>query len=95
MFAPASEWKEDIKWIAHHTHSDVKKSAAQLVCNCFNKPALRKSKQLWSQDRMFLTWYKTSVPFLFLVDRPTNIAWYKGAALGTSATGYKIQSLGR
>ena len=25
MFAPASEWKEDIEWIAHHTHSDVKK----------------------------------------------------------------------
>ena len=32
MFAPASEWKEDIEWIAHHTHSDVKKYAVQLVC---------------------------------------------------------------
>ena len=69
--------------IAHHTHSDVKKSAAQLVCDCSNKPALRKSKQPRSQDRMFPTWYKKSVPFLFLVDRPNNIAWYQGAALGT------------
>ena len=34
MFAPASEWKEDIEWIAHHTHSDVKKYTAQLVCDC-------------------------------------------------------------
>ena len=25
MFAPASEWKEYIERIAHHTHSDVKK----------------------------------------------------------------------
>ena len=28
MFAPASEWKEDIEWIAHHTYSGVKKYAA-------------------------------------------------------------------
>ena len=26
MFAPASEWKEDVEWIAHHTHPDVKKN---------------------------------------------------------------------
>ena len=45
MFAPASEWKEDIERIAHHTHSDVKKYAAQLVCDCSNELALRKSKQ--------------------------------------------------
>ena len=33
------EWKEDIEWIAHHTHSDVKKYVAQLVliCDCSNK----------------------------------------------------------
>ena len=55
MFATASEWKEDIEWIAHHTHSHVKKYVAQLVCDCSNKIALRKSKQPWSQDRMFLT----------------------------------------
>ena len=58
MFAPASEWKEDVEWVAHHTHSDVKQYAAQLVCDCSNKPALRKSKQPWSQDRMFVTCYK-------------------------------------
>ena len=28
MFAPASEWKEDVEWVAHHTHSDVKQYAA-------------------------------------------------------------------
>ena len=37
IFAPASEWKEIIEWIAHHTHSDVKKYAAPLVCDCSNK----------------------------------------------------------
>ena len=37
MCAPDSEWKEDIEWIAHHTHSDVKKYAAPLVCDCSNK----------------------------------------------------------
>ena len=42
-FAPASEWKEDKEWIAHHTHSDVRKRAAQLVCDCSNELALRKS----------------------------------------------------
>ena len=31
---PASEWKEDMEWIAHHTHSDVRQRAAQLVCDC-------------------------------------------------------------
>ena len=36
MFVPASEWKEDIEWIAHHTHSDMKKCAAQLVRDCSN-----------------------------------------------------------
>ena len=45
IFAPASEWKEGVEWIAHHTHSDVKEYAAQLVCHCSNKPALRESKQ--------------------------------------------------
>ena len=34
MFAPASEWKEDVEWIAHHTHSDMRLRAAQLVCDC-------------------------------------------------------------
>ena len=34
MFAPASEWKEDMEWIAHHTHSDMRQRAAQLVCDC-------------------------------------------------------------
>ena len=92
MFAPASEWKEDIEWIAHHTHSDVKKCADQSVCDCSNKLALRKSKQPWSQDRIFLTCYKKERTF-FPVDRPTNIAWYQGAALGTSPTGHKIPSL--
>ena len=38
--------------------NDVKQYAAQLVCDCSNKPALRKSKQPWSQDRMFVTCYK-------------------------------------
>ena len=36
MFVPASEWKEGIEWIAHHTHSDMKKYAAQLVRDCSN-----------------------------------------------------------
>ena len=93
MFAPASEWKEDIEWIANHTHSDVKKYAAQLVCDCSNKLALRKSKQPWSQDRMFLTCYKKRV-WIFPVDRPANIAWYQGSALVfTSAMGHKIPTL--
>ena len=74
MFAPASEWKEDIEWIAHHTHSDVKKYAAKLVCNCSNKLALRKSgrggEQPWSQDRMFLTCYKKECNFFLCVDQP-------------------------
>ena len=92
MFAPASEWKEDIEWIAHHTHPDVKKYAAQLVCDSSNKSALTKSKQPWSQDGMFLTCYKRV--WIFAVDRPANIAWYQGAALVfTSATGHKIPSL--
>ena len=34
MFAPASEWKEDMEWIVHHTHSDMRQRAAQLVCDC-------------------------------------------------------------
>ena len=93
MFAPASEWNiEDIEWIAHHTHPDVKKYAAQLVCDSSNKLALTKSKQPWSQDGMFLTCYKRV--WIFPVDRPANIAWYQGAALVfTSATGHKIPSL--
>ena len=45
IFAPASEWKEDIEWIEHHTHSGVKRSATLLVFDCSDKPALRKSKQ--------------------------------------------------
>ena len=83
---PASEWKEDIEWIAHHTHSDVKKYAARLVCDCSNKLALRKSKQPWSmlQKRVWI----------FPVDRPANIAWYQGLALVfTSAKGHKIPTL--
>ena len=35
----------------------VKIYATQLVCDCSNKLALRKSKQPWSQDRIFLTGY--------------------------------------
>ena len=31
VFAPASEWKEATEWIAHHTYSDVKQNATQLV----------------------------------------------------------------
>ena len=69
---PASEWKEDIEWIAHHTHSDVKKYAAQLVCDCSNKLALRKSKQPWSQDRMFLTCYKKECGFFLWIDQPIS-----------------------
>ena len=69
---PASEWKEDIEWIAHHTHSDVKKCAAPLVCDCSNKLALRKSKQPWSQDRMFLTCYKKECGFFLWIDQPIS-----------------------
>ena len=77
----------------YYAHSDVKQYAAQLVCDFSNKPALRKSKQPWSQHRMFLTCYKKECNF-FYVDRPANIAWYQGAALVfTSATGHKIPSL--
>ena len=36
MFATASERKEDIEWIAHHTHSDVKQRAALLVSDYSN-----------------------------------------------------------
>ena len=72
MFAPASEWKEDVEWVAHHTHSDVKQYAAQLVCDCSNKPALRKSKQPWSQDRMFVTCYKKECNFFMRVDQPIS-----------------------
>ena len=72
MFAPASEWKEDVEWVAHHTHSDVKQYAAQLVCDCSNKPALRKSKQPWSQDRMFVTCYKKECNFFIQVDQPIS-----------------------
>ena len=72
MFAPASEWKEDIECIAHHIHSDVKKFAAQLVCDCSNKLALRKSKQAWNQDRMFLTCYKKECNFFLWIDQPIS-----------------------
>ena len=72
IFAPASEWKEDIERIAHHTHSDVKIYAAQLVCDCSNKLALRKSKQPWSQDRMFLTCYKKECGFFLWIDQPIS-----------------------
>ena len=72
-FAPASEWKEDTEWIAHHTNSDVKQRAAQLVCDCSNKLALRKSKQLWSQDGMLLTCCKKECNF-FMWIRRANIA---------------------
>ena len=39
IFAPASEWKEDIEWITHHTHSGVKQRAALLVFDCSDKLA--------------------------------------------------------
>ena len=74
MFAPASEWKEDIERIADHTHSDVKKYAAQLVCDCSTKLALRKSKQPWSQDRMFLTCHKKERDFFMWIDQPISHA---------------------
>ena len=67
-----SEWKEDIEWIEHHTHSDVKKYTPQLVCNCSNKLALRKRKQPWSQDRMFLTCYKKESGFFLWIDQPIS-----------------------
>ena len=72
MFAPASEWKEDVERITHYAHSDVKQNAAQLVCDCSNKPALRKSKQPWSQDRMFLTCYKQECNFFMWIDQPMS-----------------------
>ena len=68
MFDPTSEWKEDIERIGRQTHSDVKKYAAQLVCDCSNKLALRKSKQPWSQDRMFLTCRKKEYNFFMWID---------------------------
>ena len=37
IFAPASGWKEDIDWIARHSHSGEKKRAALLVFDCSNK----------------------------------------------------------
>ena len=69
MFAPASEWKGGVEWIAHHTHSDLKQYVAHLVSDCSNKPALRKSKQPWSQDCMFLTFYKKECYFFMWVDQ--------------------------
>ena len=72
IFASASEWKEDVEWIAHHTHSDVKQYAAQLVCDCSNEPALRKSKQPWSRDRMFLTCYRKECNFFLWIDQPIS-----------------------
>ena len=94
-FAPASEWKVDIEWIAHHTHSDVKQYSALLICDCSNKRALRKRKQPLSKDRMFLTCYKKECNF-FYVERPANIAWYQEAAFAfASATSRKIPSLCR
>ena len=69
MFAPASEWKEDTEWIAHHTHSDVKQRTAQLVCDCTNKLALRKSKQPWSQNRVFLICYKKECNVFIWIDQ--------------------------
>ena len=72
MFAPASEWKEDVERITHYAQSDLKQYAAQLVCDCSNKPALRKSKQPWSQDRMFLTCYKKECNFFMWIDQPIS-----------------------
>ena len=70
LFAPASEWKENLEWVVHNTQSDVKQYAAQLVCDCSNKPALRKSKQPLSKDRMFLTCYKKECKFFMWLDQP-------------------------
>ena len=54
MFAPASEWKEDVERIAHHTHSDVKQCAAQLVCDCSTSlPALGKVNSLGARIACF------------------------------------------
>ena len=69
IFAPASEWKEDIEWIARHSHSGVKKRAALWVFDCSNKLALRKSKQPWSKNRMFLTCYKKECNFFMWIDQ--------------------------
>ena len=72
MFAPASEWKGDVERITYYAHSDVKQYAAQLVCDFSNKPALRKSKQPWSQHRMFLTCYKKECNFFMWIDQPIS-----------------------
>ena len=72
IFAPTSEWKNGIDWIAHHTHSGVKKRAALLVFDCSNELALRKSKQPWRKNRMFLTCYKKECNFFMWVDQPKS-----------------------
>ena len=72
MFAPASEWKGDVERITYYAHSDVKQYAAQLVCDFSNKPALTKSKQPWSQHRMFLTCYKKECNFFMWIDQPIS-----------------------
>ena len=72
MFAPASEWKEDIEWIAHHTHSDVKKYAAQLVCDCSSKLALRKSKPPWSHGSNVPDMVQKKSNFLLWIDQPIS-----------------------
>ena len=72
LFAPASEWKHDLEWTLLHAHSDVKQYAAQLVCDCSNKPTLRKSKQPLSKDRMFLTCYKKECKFFMWIDQPLS-----------------------
>ena len=46
--------------------------SAHLVCDCSNKSALRKSKQPWSQDCMFVTFYKKECYFFMWVDQPIS-----------------------
>lgn len=68
-FSLASEWKEDIEWIAHHTLSDLKQYPAQLICDCSKKPALRKNKQSLIKDRIFLACYNIECNFFIWRDQ--------------------------
>ena len=75
MFAPASEWKEGIEWIAYHTHSDSDvKQYMQLSWSVIVLTSLHweKSKQPWSEDRMFLTCYQKECNFFMRIDQPIS-----------------------
>ena len=68
-FSPASEWKEDIEWIAFHTLSDLKQYPTQLICDCSKKPALRKTKKSLIKDRIFLACYNIECNFFMWRDQ--------------------------